>query len=378
MFMYEILKKGEIMIYLDNAATTKPCKEAVRAAEECMNGCFGNPSSLHKLGIEAERKINAVKKTLLLRLNNEGEIFFTSGATESNNLAIFGTANALKRRGNRIVTTAIEHPSVSEPMNRLREQGFEIIALRPCDYEDFEQALIDSVDDNTILVSFMAVNNETGFIIDSKRVYEGVKAKNPGTAVHLDGVQGFCKVPLYGDTISLSAHKIHGVKGVGALYKNRKTRLLPLIYGGGQQQGLRSGTEAVELIAAFGAAAEAYPKDIGIFSELNKYLRDILSRFEGITINSFNSVNNILNFSVEGVRSEIMLHFLEEKEIFVSSGSACSRGKVSPVLAALGISSKAADSAIRVSFCTDNSTKELDVLAEALEEGIKRFRRKLR
>lgn len=363
------------MIYLDNAATTKPCNEAVKAASECMRESFGNPSSLHKMGIESEKILTAVKKELLLRLNKEGEIFFTSGATESNNLAIFGTVNALKRRGNRIVTTGIEHPSVSEPMKRLKEQGFEVTELKPCDYEDFEQALIDSVDDKTILVSFMAVNNETGFIIDSKRVYEGVKAKNPNASVHLDGVQGFCKVPLYGDTISLSAHKIHGIKGVGALYKSKKTRLLPIVYGGGQQQGLRSGTEPVELISAFGAAVRAYPKNLSRFSELNGYLKDILNRFQGIEINSFNSVNNILNFSVEGVRSEIMLHFLEEKEIYVSSGSACSRGKVSPVLSALGINAKSADSAIRVSFCPQNSAKELDVLAEALDEGIKRFRR---
>lgn len=363
------------MIYLDNAATTKPCPEAVRAAAECMTENFGNPSSLHKMGIRSEKIINAVKKQLLLRLNKEGEIFFTSGATESNNLAVFGAANALKRRGNRIVTTAIEHPSVSEPMKRLSEQGFEVVSLKPCENPDFEQALIDAVDDKTVLVSFMAVNNETGFIIDSKRVYEGVKAKNPNTAVHLDGVQGFCKLPLYGDTISLSAHKIHGIKGVGALYKSKKTRLLPMVYGGGQQQGLRSGTEPVELIAAFGAAAAAYPEDISGFAELNAHLRGILSKFQGVEINSFNAVNNILNFSVEGVRSEIMLHFMEEKEIYVSSGSACSKGKVSPVLAALGINGKRADSAIRVSLCSNNSKEELNVLAEALDEGIKRFRR---
>ncbi len=363
------------MIYLDNAATTKPCEEAVKAAEQCMREKFGNPSSLHKMGIESEKVITAVKKTLLERLNKEGEIFFTSGATESNNLAIFGTANALKRRGNKIITTAIEHPSVSEPMKKLSEQGFEVISLKPCGCEDFEQAIIDAVDDKTILVSIMAVNNETGFVIDSKRIYEGVKEKNPDCTVHLDGVQGFCKLPLYGDTISLSAHKIHGVKGVGALYKSKKTRLLPIAYGGGQQQGLRSGTEPVELIAAFGAAVKAYPKDISKFSKLNSLLREVLKSLEGIEINSFNSVDNILNFSVEGVRSEIMLHFLEEKEIYVSSGSACSRGKVSPVLSALGIKPKAADSAIRVSFSLQNSEEELEILADALKEGIKRFRR---
>ncbi|MCM1298392.1 MAG: cysteine desulfurase [Firmicutes bacterium] len=363
------------MIYLDNAATAKPCPEAIKAAAECMENNFGNPSSLHRLGIQSEKIITAVKKELLLRLNKEGEIFFTSGATESNNLAIFGTVNALKRRGNRIVTTAIEHPSVSEPLKKLAEQGFEVVSLKPCDHRDFEQAIIDSTDDNTILVCFMAVNNETGFIIDSKRVYEGVKSKNPNAAVHLDGVQGFCKLPLYGDTISLSAHKIHGIKGVGALYKSKKTRLLPIAYGGGQQQGLRSGTEPVELIAGFGAAVKAYLENCTVFNELNRKLTNIVKSLPRVELNSFNAVENIVNFSAEGIRSEIMLHFLEEKEIYVSSGSACSKGKVSPVLAALGINGKRADSAIRVSFCPQNSLGELDLLAEALEEGIKRFRR---
>lgn len=366
------------MIYLDNAATTKPCPEAIAAASKCAEHCFGNPSSLHKMGIEAEKIVNSAKKTLLKRLNKEGEIFFTSGATESNNLAIFGTANALKRRGNRIVTTAIEHPSVSEPMKRLAEQGFEVISLKPADYDSpsaFEEALVSSVDEKTVLLSFMAVNNETGYIIDSKSVYETVKRKYPSCVVHVDGVQGFCKVPLFADTISLSAHKIHGLKGVGALYKAKNIRLLPTVYGGGQQGGLRSGTEPVELIAAFEAAVNAYPENFTVFSELRHKLMSLIQQLSGIIINSRNSVDNIVNFSVTGVRSEIMLHFLEEKGIYVSSGSACSKGKVSPVLAALGVSPKNADSAIRISFCKDNTENDLYELAKGIEEGIKRFRR---
>lgn len=366
------------MIYLDNAATTKPCPEAIAAASACAENCFGNPSSLHKMGIEAEKVINSAKKTLLKRLNKEGEIFFTSGATESNNLAIFGAANALKRRGNRIVTTAIEHPSVSEPMKRLAEQGFEIISLKPADYDSpsaFEDALVSSVDEKTVLLSFMAVNNETGYIIDSKSVYETVKRKYPSCVVHVDGVQGFCKVPLFADTISLSAHKIHGLKGVGALYKAKNVRLLPTVYGGGQQSGLRSGTEPVELIAAFEAAVNAYPENFTVFSELRHKLMSLIQQLSDIIINSRNSADNIVNFSVTGVRSEIMLHFLEEKGIYVSSGSACSKGKVSPVLAALGVSPKNADSAIRVSFCRDNTESDLYELTKGIEEGIKRFRR---
>ena len=366
------------MIYLDNAATTRPCAEAVRAAEECAGSCFGNPSSLHKMGIEAEKVLLETKKIILQRLGKEGELYFTSGATESNNLAIFGTANALKKRGNRVVTTAIEHPSVAEPMKKLREQGFEAAELKPCEHEDFEQAIIDAVDDKTILVSCMAVNNETGFIIDTKRVYNGVKKRFPKCVVHVDGVQGFCKVPIYADLISISAHKIHGLKGVGALYKSKEVRLVPAVYGGGQQGGLRSGTEPVELIAAFGAAVRAYPDDLTCFSQLKEHLLQPLSGLDGVTVNtqsSRNSVPNIVNFSVKGVRSEIMLHFLEERGIYVSSGSACSKGKVSTVLSALGFSAAEADSAIRVSFCRDNTFEEIDLLTEGISDGIKRFRR---
>ena len=363
------------MIYFDNAATTKPCEEAVSAAVKCMSECYGNPSSLHKMGIGSEKVIDSAKKTMLSRLNKEGEIYFTSGATESNNLAIFGTARALKRRGNRIVTTAIEHPSVSEPMKKLEEEGFEVVYLKPCECENFEDALINAVDEKTILLCFMAVNNETGFIIDSKKVYNSVKKRFPSCVVHLDGVQGFCKVSLFGDTISLSAHKIHGIKGVGALYKAKGVRLLPNVYGGGQQGGIRSGTEPVDLIYAFEAAVKAYPQNITKFSELRHTLIQHLEQLEGIILNSKNSVDNIVNFSVQGVRSEIMLHFLEEKGIFVSSGSACSRGKVSPALSALGVSDKDADSAVRVSFSLSNTEEEIGQLAIALAEGIKRFRR---
>lgn len=363
------------MIYLDNAATTKPCDEAVKAAVKCMEECYGNPSSLHKMGIESEKVITSVKKIILNRLNKEGEIYFTSGATESNNLAVFGTTKVLKRRGNRIVTTAIEHPSVSEPMKKLAEEGFEVVSLKPCDYENFEDALINAVDEKTILLSFMAVNNETGFIIDSKKVYNAIKKRFPSCVVHLDGVQGFCKTPLFADLISLSAHKVHGVKGVGALYKAKAVRILPNVYGGGQQGGIRSGTEPVELVAAFGAAVKAYPENITKFSELRHTLLQHLEQSKGIILNSKNSVDNIVNFSVEGVRSEIMLHFLEEKGIYVSSGSACSKGKVSPVLSALGVSDRNADSAVRVSFSLSNTNEDIKELALALNEGIKRFRR---
>lgn len=364
------------MIYFDNAATTMPCKEAVEAAFKNMTENFGNPSSLHKLGIEAEKVMTSARKTILERLGLEGEIFFTSGATESNNTAIFGATNAYRRSGNRIVTTAIEHPSVSKAMDRLESEGFEVIRLAPCDCgEDFEKALIEAVDEKTILLSFMAVNNETGFFIDSARVYSAVKRKFPKCIVHVDGVQGFCKVKLCGDFISVSAHKIHGIKGVGALYASKGTRFTPLLYGGGQQKNLRSGTEPIDIISGFEAAVRAYPKDMSHLEELRNHLLDRLSGLEGITLNSRSSIPSIVNFSVDGIRSEIMLHFLEESEIYISSGSACSRGKVSPVLSALGVNNKNADTALRISFCRDNTTEEIDELTEKLSLGIKRFRR---
>ena len=214
------------MIYLDNAATTKPCEQAIKAAEEAARSCFGNVSSLHRLGIESEKLMNSAKKTILKKLGLQGEIYFTSGATESNNLAIRGVADAYKRRGNKIVTTAMEHPSVARTMDYLEKLGFEIVRLSPKDaIDNFEQYIADNVTQDTILVSCMAVNNENGFKVDTEKLYRLVKNANSETVVHIDGVQGFCKVTLKGDLISLSGHKIHGFKGIGAMYCADSLRL---------------------------------------------------------------------------------------------------------------------------------------------------------
>lgn len=367
------------MIYLDNAATTKPCKEAVEAALRCMTENFGNPSSLHHAGIAAEQVLKDAKKTILDKLGADGgELYFTSGATESNNTAIFGAAGAYRHNGKRIVTTAAEHPSAALPVDRLCEEGYEAVRLSPKDHADFEQALAGAVDENTLLVSAIWVNNETGFITDPLKLYRAVKRKNPKTLVHIDAVQGFCKLPsdrLAGDFISLSAHKIHGMKGVGALYVNRNVRFRPLFYGGGQQGGQRSGTEPIDLIAAFAAAVRAYPDCAEKYTALSEKLRALLSGLEGITFNSYRNAPNILNFSVRGVRSEIMLHILEEREIYVSSGSACSKGKKSRVLSAFGVSDENADTAVRVSFCPETSEEDLTALAEGIRAGIERVRR---
>ncbi len=366
------------MIYLDNSATTRPCDEAIKAACDNMANNFGNPSSLHKAGIEAEKVLKSAKKTILNKLGLDGEIYFTSGATESNNTAIMTVAKTYKHNGKKIVTTAMEHPSVAVPIDKLCEQGYEAVRLAPKDYDNFEQAVINAVDEKTVLVSVMWVNNETGYITDTARIYNGVKRKNPKTIVHVDAVQGFCKAPpktLKGDFISLSAHKIHGIKGIGALYVAKGVRFEPLLYGGGQQKNLRSGTEAVDIIAGFEAAVKAYPDCTEKYEKLNSLLCERLSALEGITVNSYNNTKNILNFSVKGVRSEIMLHFLEESEIYVSSGSACSKGKTSGVLSAFGVSDENADSAIRASFSPYTIESDIEALAEGIKKGIERFRR---
>lgn len=373
-------EKKEFMVYLDNAATTKPCAECVEAVVKAAGERFGNPSSLHKMGILSEQIVSSAKRTVLSALGGgaalEGEVLFTSGATESNNTAILSVAEKYPRNGKRIVTTAIEHPSAAKAADILEARGYEVVRLAPKDHEDFEGALADAVDDNTALVSCMAVNNETGYAVDAARLYRLVKRANPNAIVHIDAVQGFLKMPLEGDLISVSGHKVHAFKGIGALYVKKGVRVAPLLVGGGQQKNLRSGTEAVELIAGFEAAVKAYRGSAGRFAELKARLLDNLSGMSGIRLNSNERcVPNIINFSVSGVRSEIMLHALEEKEIYVSSGSACSRGKKSGVLAAFGVSDKDIDSALRISLCADTSESDIDFLCENIRANIERFRR---
>lgn len=325
--------------------------------------------------------MSRAKKTILSALSGtktplDGTIVFTSGATESNNTALLGAVHKSRPHGKKIVSTAIEHPSVAKTLTRLEEDGFEVVRLAPKDHEDFTGALIGAVDENTALVSAMAVNNETGFKIDVPRLYREVKRKNPKTVVHIDAVQGFLKVPLDGDLISVSGHKIHASKGIGALFVKKGRNILPLMLGGGQQGDMRSGTEPIELIAGFEAAVKAYRGDTAKFAELKAYLLDRLTRLDNIGINSEAlCVPNIINFSVPGVRSEIMLHSLEEDGIYVSSGSACSRGKKSGVLGALGVSDRDADCAVRVSLCADNTVEELDALCVKIAKTIERVRR---
>ncbi|MBR5088766.1 MAG: cysteine desulfurase [Ruminiclostridium sp.] len=369
------------MIYLDNSATTRPFDSVIKAVSDNMAENFGNASSLHGMGVRAEKVLKDAKAVILGKLGLDGNIIFTSGATESNNTVLSGIPAAHRHGGNRIVTTSFEHPSVAKPLEKLSATGYDVVKIRPPkrdEPQDFEQRVINAVDGNTLMVSVMWVNNETGFITDTAKIYNAVRRINPKIFVHVDAVQGFCKLPaktLRADLISLSAHKIHGIKGIGALYCAKGTRFEPLLYGGGQQSGIRSGTEPIDLIAGFAEAVRSYPDCTEKYAELNERLISRLSQLDGVVFNSYGNAKNILNFSVRGVRSEIMLHFLEEREIYVSSGSACSKGKTSGVLAEFGVSDKDADCAIRVSMSPSTAENDIDALAVEISNGIKRFRR---
>ena len=362
-------------IYLDNSATTKVCAEAAEKAMQMMTECYGNPSSLHSKGFEAQKEMELARQRAAELLSVEkDEIYFTSGGTESNNTALFGAAKALCRRGNRIVTTAVEHSSVMESAQRLEKEGFEVVYLTPDSSGHIsKEALTSVIDKQTILVSMMAVNNETGAILPIETVRRIIDRAGAPALFHVDGVQAFGKIPLKlkklgVDLFSASSHKIHGPKGAGILYVRKGARILPLHYGGEQEKKLRPGTEAIPLICAMGEAIEALPpmdRELAQMKELNAYCREKLSVIQSVRFNSGeDALPYILNFSVVGIRSETMLHYLAERNIFVSSGSACAKGKKSHVLSALGLPPERIDSAVRVSFSRYNTKEDIDELCK--------------
>jgi len=372
--------------YLDNASNNKPCAEAVETIIRCLTTDYGNPSSLHKMGLNAQLYMDNARKSIakVLGCNNVDSILFTSGATESSNISILGTAKIYGKRKKKVVTTTIEHASVKECFNELERQGFEVVKVSPNkDGEITYQDIVNAVDDNTFLVSCMLVNNETGYILPIEKAYNGIKKKYPDVITHCDCVQGFLKVPinvrtLKADLISISGHKVHAPKGVGALYISKGTRISKSNLGGKQERGFRSGTEALPNIAGFGSAVEVYYPTIKerfeYVSKLKQYLIDSISKYSWICINSKEDASPyIVNISVLGVRSEIMLHFLEEKGVYISSGSACSKGEKSGVLSQFGLSERHSDSAIRVSFCETNTTQDIDAFATALVEGFNKI-----
>ena len=370
------------MIYLDNAATTKPCTEAVNAAIEAMTENFGNPSSLHRAGLNAQLAMDKARKNIAASIGADADnILFTSGATESNNLALRGASAAYGKKRRRIVASAVEHASVDETLSDLENKGFEVIRVSPRDDGRFyAEDFMAVCNDDTVLLTMMYVNNETGYILPVKETFNSAKKRFKDIITHTDCVQAYMKLPvkanaLGADLISLSGHKIHGVKGVGALYIRKGVRLIPVVTGGKQEKGIRSGTESVPLICAFGAAVEklepTIKKRFERVSALKDRLTGLVSSIEGVEVNSPEDGSPyVVNISAAGKRSEIMLHYLESKEIYVSSGSACSKGQQSGVLGQFGINGKRADSALRISMTAETTEAEIEQFASSLREGI--------
>ena len=372
--------------YLDNSATTRCSKRAADVMVKLLMEDFGNPSSLHMKGVEAEKYIREAKEKIAKTFKvEEKELIFTSGGTESNNMALIGAALANKRAGNHIITTAIEHASVAAPLAYLEEQGFSVTYLKvDADGLISLEELKEAITDETILVSLMMVNNEIGAVEPIEEAAKVIKAKNPNTLFHVDAIQAYGKYRIYPkkmgiDLLSVSGHKIHAPKGTGFLFIRDKVKVKPLIYGGGQQKGMRSGTENVPGVAALAEAAVEVYED---FDAKIEHLYHIKERFikgveaiDGVTINGRtgrDSAPHIVSVSIDGVRSEVMLHTLEDREIYVSAGSACSSNKpaVSATLTAIGLKKNLLDSTIRFSFCGNTTEEEIDYAVGVMKEVI--------
>ena len=366
--------------YLDNSATTRVSESAAEKVIQIMTENWGNPGSLHTLGIRAEEELESSRKTIASVLGaDSSEIYFTSGGTEANNLAVLGSAQWLRRRGNRIITTAIEHSSVFEAMKRLESDGFEVIFLKPQNNGEYAPEQFEEViNKNTILVSAMLVNNELGTILPVEKLRRMIDKSGAPAVLHTDCVQAFCKIPvkvkkLGADIVTVSGHKIHGPKGVGAIYVKKGLHPKPQHLGGEQEKKLRPGTEPLPLIAGMAQAVRDVniAQDYARVSALHDHALGKLLSIKGISLNSPDSaLPYIINISVGTIRSETLLHFLAAKNIYVSSGSACAKGKPSHVLSAAGLSRERADSAIRVSFAAENTGADVDALCEALQEAL--------
>ena len=320
-------------IYLDNSATTKVCQQAVDKMIEIMTEKYGNPSSLHSKGHDAEKELEEARKIIADFLSVEREtIYFTSGGTEGNNTAVFGAVEALKRRGKRIVTSSMEHSSVIEAMQKLEKDGYEVIYLLPDEKGKISlESISNAVTKDTILVSIMAVNNEIGSINPVDKIKKIIEKANSPALLHVDAVQAFGKIPLkpkkWGiDILTASSHKIHGPKGAGILYLRKGARIMPLHYGGEQEKKIRPGTEPLPNICGMGEAVRNLPDisgEMNFMRELNNYFRNKLNEIENVHINSdTDCLPYIINFSVNGIKSETMLHYMAQNDIYISSGSA--------------------------------------------------------
>ena len=377
--------------YLDNSATTKVSDRVKELMIKVMTEDYGNPSSLHMKGVEAEKYIRQATEAIakLLKVQPK-EIIYTSGGTESNNLALIGCAMANKRAGNHIITSDIEHASILATMKFLEENGFRVTYL-PVDEDGHVSldALKESLCDETILVSVMHVNNEIGAIEPVEEISKIVKAYKPSIIFHVDGIQSFGKLMLHPkkmgiDMLSVSGHKIHGPKGSGFLFVSDKVKIKPVIFGGGQQKGMRSGTENVPGIAGLGLAAveayESFEEKIKKMTELKDYFIDKITGINDVTVNSKKGdegAPHIISVTFNGVRSEVMLHSLEGKQIYVSSGSACSSNKpaVSRTLKGIGLNDHQIDSTIRFSLCYESTKEELDYAVDTVAGMIDMLRK---
>ena len=370
------------MIYLDNSATTKPCPEAVNAMMKAMTDGWGNPSGLYNFGIDAARALRSARLQVASALGAESDrVFFTSGGTEADNWAIFGAAKRMGKRGKHIITTAIEHHAVLNCMKELEAQGFEVTYLQP---DPLGKITLDSLKAalrrDTILVSVMMVNNETGAVMPIAQMAKLTHRICPDAIFHTDAVQGFLKVPfsaktLGADLISISSHKIHGPKGVGALYITPRLKSFqPLLFGGGQESGMRSGTEGTPAIFGFAAACAAgtatFRSDIAAEKELLQYLVEETGKLNGVYILGCHEAPHILSLAIPGVPTQNSINILQDHGICVSAGSACAKGHRSHVMTAMNADPDLIDGAFRVSLCRDTTREELDAFLSVLKNEI--------
>lgn len=375
-----------MLAYLDNSATTRVCKQAADKIYEVLTQQYGNPSSLHSMGFQANEILEESRSVLARMLGcNSEELFFTSGGTEANNMAVFGVTDHGGQKGG-VITSSVEHPSVEQPVRVLGDAGHDVF-FAPVDHGgtvDAEQVLAH-INEHTDLLSVMLVNNEIGTVQPVAELFAAAKRKNPRLITHCDCVQAFGKIEvrpsrLHADLVTISSHKIHGPKGVGALYVRRGVRLRPRVFGGHQEKTIRSGTENLPGIAGFAAAAQALPnlkQSLAAVTDLRDRLVEGLSRTEDVVINSpADALPYIVNASFPGIPSQPMINFLSAKGICVSGGSACSSGHRSRILTACGVVPQVIDSAIRISLSHDTAPEEIDYLLEGLEDALNKIRRK--
>ena len=370
-------------IYLDNAATTSVCPEAVAAAVDAMTKTYGNPSSLHKLGFAAERLLQQAREILADALSaRPDEIYFTPGGTYSINMALLGAARARKNKGKHIISTEIEHDAAQNTLNQLAAEGFTVTKIAPDENGRIPvSAVRDALRDDTILVSVMLANNVTGRLQPVAEIADAIQSAGSQALLHTDAVQAFLKVPvsvaeLGVDLLSVSSHKIHGPKGAGALYVKKGVRLAPIVFGGGQEKGLAPGTEGMPAIAGFAAAVSAmgplYREKAKEIEEIKRYgLALLKEKCPNLCVLSDGDVPGVFTVSLPGYQSETLVHFLAEEGIYVSAGSACGKGKPSKALLSMGIAREKVISAIRISLSAENTKEHMEILAEALAKAQK-------